>query len=80
MEKNLKERINKIFFKNKKKKYQEDLNQKVCRYRRWWQDQNEECSSPRPSAKKNKKSLKSGLKVGEGQKVWDDSFVYYEGN
>ncbi|KPL05270.1 MAG: hypothetical protein AMJ73_01545 [candidate division Zixibacteria bacterium SM1_73] len=69
-----------MFFKNKKRKYKEDLNQKVSRYQRWWQDQTEESSQSKSNFKKNKKSSGSCLKAGEERKALDDSFVYYEGN
>lgn len=69
-----------MFFKNKKKKYQENLNQKVCKYQRWWRDQTEEFPLTQSNVKKNKKSAGSRLKAGEEQKTLDDSFVYYEEN
>lgn len=33
-----------MFLKSKKKKKPEDLNQRVCKYQRWWQDQTGESS------------------------------------
>ena len=68
-----------MFLKSKKKKKPEDLNQRVCKYQRWWQDQTGESSFSR-SFKADKKSPKSRLNPGEAHKVLDDSFVYYEGN
>lgn len=68
-----------MFSKSKKKKRQEDLNQRVCKYQRWWQDQTGESSFSR-SSKADNKSPESRLKAGETQRVLDDSFVYYEGN
>lgn len=69
-----------MFFKNKKKKDQEDLNQKVSKYQKWWQDQTEELSFSRSNSKKNKKSSGSCLKAIPQRKSSDDSFVYYEEN
>jgi hypothetical protein len=69
-----------MFFKNKKKKDQEDLNQKVSTYRRWWQDQTGELPGSRSNSKENKKSSGSCPKVTRQRKSSDDSFVYYEGN
>jgi len=69
-----------MLFKNKKKNKSEDLNQKVSKYQKWWQDQTEEISLGRSNSKKNKKSPGSCLKAGNGRKPSDDSFVYYEGN
>jgi hypothetical protein len=69
-----------MFFKNKREKHQEDLNQKVSKYQKWWQDQTEEPSLSRSNLKKNRKSPESHQKAGQKQKAWDDSFVYYEGN
>lgn len=68
-----------MLFKNKKKKEQPDLNQRVSKYQRWWQDQTSGFSLSR-SVKAAKRSPGSRLKAEEPQKVWDDSFVYYEGN
>jgi hypothetical protein len=68
-----------VLFKNKKKNKQPDLNQRVSKYQRWWQDQTGEFSLSR-SLKTDKKSPDSRLKAGETQKILDDSFVYYEGN
>jgi hypothetical protein len=61
-----------MFFKNKKKNSEEDLNQKVCKYQRWWQDQTEEAPLRGSNSKKDK------LKGGKEQKSWDDSFVFHE--
>jgi hypothetical protein len=69
-----------VFFKNKRKKYQQDLNQKVSKYQKWWQDQTEEFPVSRSDFKKNKKSQRAHLKAGKEQKALDDSFVYYEGD
>lgn len=69
-----------MFFKNRKKEKQEDLNQKVSKYQKWWQDQTEEHSFGGSSSKKNKKSPGSGVKAAEKQRPSDGSFVYYEGN
>jgi len=67
-----------VFFKNKKKKYQQDLNQKVSKYQKWWQDRTEELSFNGSDFKKNKNSPGSPLKGGNEKKALDDSFVYYE--
>lgn len=67
-----------MFFKNKKKKYQQDLNQKVSKYQKWWQDQTEKLPFSRSNVKRNKKAPGSCLKAREEQKAVDDSFVYYE--
>jgi hypothetical protein len=69
-----------MFFKNKRGKHQEDLNQKVSKYQKWWQDQTEELSLGRSTHRRNRKSPESQLKTGQKQKTWDDSFVYHEGN
>ncbi|MCK4384942.1 MAG: hypothetical protein KAW52_01635 [candidate division Zixibacteria bacterium] len=69
-----------MFFKNKKKKDQEDLNQKVSKYQKWWQDQTEKLPLSQSKLRKNKKSPVSRLKSGEEQKVLDDTFIYYEEN
>jgi hypothetical protein len=69
-----------MFFKNKKKEHSEDLNQKVSKYQKWWQDQTEEVSVNRSNSRKNKKSSESCLKTAQKQKPSDDSFVYYERN
>jgi hypothetical protein len=73
------ERREAVFFTSKKKKKQEDLNQTLSKYRRWWQNQTEESPLSR-SFKANKKSSESPIKAREARKVLDDSFVYYEGN
>jgi hypothetical protein len=67
-----------MFFKNKKRKHQEDLNKKVSEYQKWWQDQTEKLSFSRSNFKKNKKSTESRFKAGKDQRSLDDSFVYYE--
>jgi hypothetical protein len=69
-----------MFFKNRKKKDQEDLNQKVSTYQKWWQDQTEELSVSPSNSKKNRKSSGSDLKATRQRKSSDDSFVYHEGN
>jgi hypothetical protein len=69
-----------VFFKNKRKKYQQDLNKKVSEYQKWWQDQTEKFPISRSNFKKNEKSPRSRLRAGEKQKALDDSFVYYEGD
>jgi hypothetical protein len=69
-----------MFFKNKKKERSEDLNQKVSKYQKWWQDQTEEISVNRSNSKKSKKSSGSCLKTARKKKPSDDSFVYYERN
>lgn len=70
-----------ILFKNKKRKHRkEDLNQKVCKYQRWWQDQTEEFGPTGSNLKKGKNPQKSHLEAKERQKLLDDSFVYYEEN
>ncbi|MCK4224682.1 MAG: hypothetical protein KAX39_05845 [candidate division Zixibacteria bacterium] len=57
-----------MFFKTKKNRG-EDLNQKVEKYRKWWQNQTQAFSFDRSnSSKKNKPNRKS----------FDSSFVYYE--
>jgi len=72
--------VSDMFFKNKKRKDQEDLNQKVSTYQKWWQDQTEELPISRSCSKKNKKSSGACLKATRQRKSSDDSFVYYEGN
>ena len=67
-----------MFFKTKKKKYQQDLNQKVSKYQKWWQDQTEELPFGRSNVKKTKSFPGSRVKAGGEQKTLDDSFVYYE--
>jgi len=67
-----------VFFKNKKKKYQQDLNQKVSKYQKWWQDGTGELSFSGSNFKTKKDSLRSPLRGGKEKKALDDSFVYYE--
>lgn len=69
-----------MFFKNKRKNCEEDLNQKVTKYQKWWQDQTEELSLGGSGSKKNKNLSESRLKKAQGHRSSDDSFVYYEGN
>jgi hypothetical protein len=57
-----------MFFKNRSKS-REDLNRKVERYKRWWQD------SPADSSLERSKRLKKDKTKGE---PFDSSFVYHE--
>jgi len=58
-----------MFFKTRNKKRGEDLNRKVEKFRRWWQDQTQDFSfEGSNSSKKNKPQRRS----------FDSSFVYYE--
>lgn len=60
-----------MFFKPKNKNKGEDLNQKVEKYRRWWQDQTQDLSFDRSSSSnKSKKNERSS----------DSSFVYCDDN
>ncbi len=68
-----------MFLKSKRKKRREDLNHRVCKYQRWWQDRGGDSSSS-GSFRSDEKPRESGLEAGEAQKVPDESFVYYEGN
>jgi hypothetical protein len=58
-----------MFFKTRNRKRGEDLNRKVEKYRRWWQDQPSESSldGSEPSEKGKPK-----------QRPLDSSFVYHE--
>jgi len=58
-----------MFFKTKNRKKNEDLNRKVERYRRWWQDQSGEL--PFDGSNSSKKNQPKS-------KPFDSSFVYYE--
>ncbi len=53
-------------FKSKGKIKNEDLNHKVEKFRKWWQDQSQNVSTDRSSSKKNKPKERSS----------DSSFVY----
>jgi hypothetical protein len=64
-----------MFFKNRKKEHSEDLNQKVSKYQKWWQDQTEELSFKRSNSQK-----KDGSCSKATRRPSDDSFVYYERN
>lgn len=58
-----------MFFKKRNRNRGEDLNRKVEKYKRWWQDRGQDGSSaPSSSSKKT---------TEEGQ-PFDSSFVYYE--
>jgi hypothetical protein len=58
-----------VFFKTRNKKRGEDLNRKVERYKRWWQDRTQGFSfEPSNPSEKNKHK----------QKPFDSSFVYYD--
>jgi hypothetical protein len=60
-----------MFFKSKDKDRPEDLNHKVEKYRRWWQDQTRDLSFKRSrSSKKSKRDERSS----------DSSFVYSDDN
>jgi hypothetical protein len=60
-----------MLFKPKNKNKSEDLNRKVEKYRRWWQDQTQEVSGEGSnSSKKDKRKEKSS----------DSSFVYCDDN
>lgn len=55
-----------MFFKRKDKGKSEDLNHKVEKFKKWWQDQSQNASTERSNFKKNKSSERSS----------DSSFVY----
>lgn len=55
-----------MFFKPKDKGKVEDLNRKVEKFRKWWQDESQDISMDRSSSKKHKPYPKSS----------DSSFVY----
>ena len=55
-----------MFFKSKDKNKGEDLNRKVERFRKWWQDETQDASPDRSGSKKHKSYPKSS----------DSSFVY----
>ncbi len=57
-----------MFFRTKNKNKAEDLNRKVERYKRWWQDQTWDIPCDRSNRSKEKNP----------QKPFDSSFVYYE--
>jgi hypothetical protein len=58
-----------MFFKKGNRNRGEDLNRKVEKYKRWWQDRGQG-GSPGPSG--------SPKKIAEDGKPFDSSFVYYE--
>lgn len=58
-----------MFFKTRNKKRGEDLDRKVEKFRRWWQDQTQDISSDRSNRSKENKPNK---------RPFDSSFVYYE--
>jgi hypothetical protein len=55
-----------MFFKPKDRNKGEDLNRKVERFRKWWQDASQDVSLDRSNSKKQKPHPKSS----------DSSFVY----
>jgi hypothetical protein len=58
-----------VFFKKANRGRGEDLNRKVEKYKKWWQDRGQG-SSP--------EQADSAKKVAEDGKPFDSSFVYYE--
>ena len=58
-----------MFFKKVNRSRGEDLNRKVEKYKRWWQDRGQGGS---PGASDSRK------KIVEDGKPFDSSFVYYE--
>ncbi|KPL01221.1 MAG: hypothetical protein AMJ91_00785 [candidate division Zixibacteria bacterium SM23_73_3] len=58
-----------MFFKSRNKKRGEDLNRKVEKFRRWWQDEPQNLSLERSNRSKGNKST---------TRSFDSSFVYYE--
>ncbi|MGB2979699.1 MAG: hypothetical protein WBC77_00430 [Candidatus Zixiibacteriota bacterium] len=58
-----------MFFKKGSRSRGEDLNRKVERYKRWWQDRREDGSPGRSDSSK---------KTTDEGKPFDSSFVYYE--
>jgi hypothetical protein len=55
-----------MFFKSKNKRKGEDLNRKVEKFRKWWQDESQNISRDRSGSGKHKPFPKSS----------DSSFVY----
>ena len=55
-----------MFFKSKNRSKGEDLNRKVEKFRKWWQDESQDISMDRSNSKKHKPYPKSS----------DSSFVY----
>jgi hypothetical protein len=55
-----------MFFKPKDRSKGEDLNRKVEKFRKWWQDESQDISMDRSNSKKRKPYPKSS----------DSSFVY----
>jgi hypothetical protein len=58
-----------MFFKTKNKNRGEDLNRKVEKYRKWWQDQPAASSFERSGSPEKKKPK---------ERPFDSSFVYHE--
>jgi len=58
-----------MFFKTRNKKRGEDLNRKVEKFRRWWQDETQDFSPARSNPSEENKPNK---------RPFDSSFVYYE--
>ncbi|UCB51784.1 MAG: hypothetical protein JSV10_07295 [Candidatus Zixiibacteriota bacterium] len=58
-----------MFFKKGNRNRGEDLNRKVEKYKRWWQDRSQD--GPSGSSNSSKKTTEDG-------KPFDSSFVYYE--
>ncbi len=55
-----------MFFKPKDRSKGEDLNRKVEKFKKWWQDQSQDISMDRSNSKKHKPNERSS----------DSSFVY----
>jgi hypothetical protein len=58
-----------MFFKKSNRNRGEDLNRKVEKYKRWWQDRGRGGSPGQSDSPK---------KIAEDGKPFDSSFVYYE--
>jgi hypothetical protein len=58
-----------MFFKNRNRDRGEDLNRKVEKYKRWWQDRGQDGSLRRSNSPK---------KTTDDGKPFDSSFVYYD--
>jgi hypothetical protein len=58
-----------MFFKKGNRNRGEDLNRKVEKYKRWWQDRTQD--GPLDRSDSSKKATEKG-------KPFDSSFVYYE--
>ena len=58
-----------MFFKKSNRNRGEDLNRKVEKYKKWWQDRGQGGSPEQSDSPK---------KIAEDGKPFDSSFVYYE--